>query len=211
MPLGPEQSLGRVLERIDNPWEWAEPRRLIELLQEGPYVRGPLYGLLAAAQLDRWLEERDVPVQTPAGDGTKARSDRTILYKARCHTIRVRSMQTARIRQTGPGTFVGRVRCDGGERRKVMLPNGHRVQTTNCLAGEFTVLATPLHPFTGAWDFAFRLNDTLPRTISKRFAPEDRPHLLKALVPVSWPLVDPWSADLLGLLDNVSAGPRRHS
>jgi hypothetical protein len=65
------------------------------------------------------------------------------------------------------------------------------------------ILATSLQPFTGAWDFAFRLNSTLDRTTHRNYAPEDRQYLLKTLVPITWPLDEPWTTDLLGLLDGT--------
>jgi hypothetical protein len=110
-------------------------------------------------------------------------------------------MQTNSIETDGAEGFKAKIQCDGSDRRRVVLPNGHAVETTNYVADEFMVLATPLHAFTGKWDFAFRLNSTLDRTTSKKYAVEDQQYLLKTLVPITWPLQEPWHSDLFGVLD----------
>lgn len=197
------QSLDEVLNRIKDPHEWTDPEYLIQILKERPSVRGMVYGFLAEVQFAHWLHENGIPLDTHVvdDDHAKTKSDRTIPYRDKRYTIQVKSMQTNSIRETGPGSFKASVQCDGSDKREVTLPNGHKVETTNYVAGEFMVLATPLHPFTGSWDFAFRLNSTLDRTTSKKYAEEDRQYLLKTTVRITWPLQGPWTTDLLALLD----------
>lgn len=161
-----------------------------------------VYGNLAEVQLSRWLVANGVPLtnQLRDDDHAKTKSDRTILHRGRRYTIQVKSMQTSSIKQDAPERFRAGIQCDGSDRRRVTLPNGHEVETTNYVAGEFMVLATPLHPFTEQWEFAFRLNSTLDRTTSTKYAPEDRAYLLKTMVPISWPLEEPWTTELFALL-----------
>jgi len=162
-----------------------------------------VYGFLAEMELAHWLDSAGVPLETHVvdDDHAKTKSDRTIPYKGKRYTIQVKSMQTNSIAETPSGGLKARVQCDGSDRRKVTLPNGHSVLTTNYVAGEFMVLATPIHPFTGNWDFAFRLNSTLDRTPSKKYDEADRQYLLKTTVTITWPLEEPWTRDLFGLLD----------
>lgn len=198
-------SLEWVLRNIRDPHRWTDPEIVLQVLESTPSVRGMVYGNLAEVQLSRWLVHRGVPLdhQLRDDDHAKTKSDRTIFHEGRRYTIQVKSMQTSSIKEDGPTGFRAGIQCDGSDRRQVVLPNGHEVVTTNYVAGEFMVLATPLHPFTGSWDFAFRLNSTLERTTSNKYAPEDRPYLLKTMVPISWPLADPWTMDLFALLSHA--------
>jgi len=196
------QTLDDVLARIKDPHNWADPEYIVQILAETPSVRGMVYGNLAEIQFSHWLVALGVPMgdQVRDDDHAKTKSDRTIVWQGKRYTVQVKSMQTNSIRATGEGTFRAGVQCDGSDRRDVTLPNGHVVNTTNYVAGEFMVLATAMHAFTGEWDFAFRLNSTLDRTTSKKYVEEDRPYLLKTLVNVTWPLEPPWTTDLFGLL-----------
>jgi hypothetical protein len=195
-------SLDWVLQNIKDPHRWTDSEIILEVLENAPSVRGMVYGNLAEVQLSRWLVANGLPLESQLRDDdhAKTKSDRTILHRGRRYTIQVKSMQTNSIKQDSPGRFRAGIQCDGSDRRRVTLPNGHEVETTNYVAGEFMVLATPLHPFTGQWDFAFRLNSTLERTTSTKYAPEDRRYLLKTMVPISWPLEAPWTKELFALL-----------
>lgn len=196
-------SLEKVLTRIKDPHEWTDPEYLIEVLRDRPSVRGMVYGFLAEIQFAHWLDANGIPLgaQVVDDDHAKTKSDRTIPYKGRRYTIQVKSMQTNSIEPTGPGRFKADIQCDGSDKREVTLPNGHRLSTTNLVVGEFMVLATALQPFTGSWDFAFRLNDTLERSPYRGYAEEDRQYLLKTTTSITWPLEEPWTTDLFGLLD----------
>jgi hypothetical protein len=199
-----ERDLDWVLASVRNPLNWTDPELLVELLRDRPSVRGMVYGFLAEVQFAKWLHENGIPEETHVvdDDHAKTKSDRTIPYNAKSYTIQVKSMQTNSIKSPYPGRFTAGIQCDGSDKRRVRLPNGHEYETTNYVAGEFMVLATPLHPFERKWDFAFRLNSTLPRTTSNKYAEEDREFLLKTMVPITWPIEEPWTTDLLGLLDS---------
>lgn len=194
-----------VLDNVRDPENWTDPELLVELLRDRPSVRGMVYGFLAEVKFAEWLEDNGIPQELHVvdDDHAKTKSDRTIPYKGKRYTIQVKSMQTNSIKDDGPGRFKANIQCDGSDKRMVRLPNGHEYETTNYVAGEFMVLATALHPFEQKWDFAFRLNSTLPRTTSKKYAEEDREFLLKTLVPITWPIEEPWTTDLLGLLDGA--------
>ena len=200
--MNAEQTLDSVLANIKDPHRWTDPEIVLQVLEETPSVRGMVYGNLAEVQLARWLEAHGVPLsdQVRDDDHAKTKSDRTILFEGRRYTIQVKSMQTNSIKEDGSGGFKAGIQCDGSDRRRVKLPNGHEVETTNYVAGEFMVLATPLHAFTGEWDFAFRLNSTLDCTTSSRYELEDRQYLLKTMVSIAWPLDAMWTMDLFALL-----------
>lgn len=218
--MGTTLSLDEVLARIKDPHNWADPEYVVQILAEAPSVRGMVYGNLAEIQFSHWLAARGVPLheQIRDDDHAKTKSDRTFPWNGRWYTVQVKSMQTNSIKQNDDGTFKAGIQCDGSDRRDVTLPNGHVVNTTNYVCDEFMILATAVHAFTGEWDFAFRLNSTLDRTTSKKYAPEDQQYLLKTMVPITWPLESPWTLDLFELLsenpdlgelfDESELGPR---
>lgn len=196
-------SLDEVLSRIRDPEEWTDPEVLTEVLRDRASARGLVYGFLAEIEFARWLDRAGIPRASHVvdDDHAKTKSDRTIPYRGKSYTIQVKSMQTNSIKEAEPGAFRAKVQCDASDRREVALPNGEKVATTNYVAGEFMVLATSLQPFTGSWDFAFRLNSTLERSTYAGYGEEIREHLLKTTVPITWPLEAPWTTDLFRLLD----------
>jgi hypothetical protein len=203
--MAKKRPLDQVLGNITDPHRWTDSESVLKILTDTPSVRGMVYGNLAEVKLSRWLARNGVPLrdQTRDDDHARTKSDRTILYKRRRYTIQVKSMQTKSIKEIAPGRFAAQVQCDGSDKRRVILPNGHEIETTCYVAGEFMVLATALHPFTDKWNFAFRLNSTLERSPSTKYSAADREYLLKTLVPITWPVQAPWTTDLFGLLKDT--------
>jgi hypothetical protein len=196
-------SLEKVLSNIKDPHRWADSETILRVLEETPSVRGMVYGNFAEAMFADALVAMGVPVkdQQRDDDHAKTKSDRTFRRVDRAYTVQLKSMQTNSIAQLDDDTFAAKIQCDASDKRPIKLPNGHTVDTTCYQTGEFDVLAVPLQPFLGEWSYAFRLNETLPRTKSTKYAPEDREYLLATLVPIVWPLDDAWTTDLFGLLD----------
>lgn len=105
--------------------------------------------------------------------------------------------------------YTGSVQCDASDRRSVVLPTGRTVEATNLVVGEFDLLAMGLYAFRERWEFGFLLNRDLPRSTSPKYAAEDRQHLLKTLIPVTWPLGPACHPDPFPLLDQLVADRRR--
>lgn len=199
------KSLADVLRNIKDPTRWANRDALIRVLKEVPSVRGMVYGNVAEVEFSDWLVEHGIPddAQVRDDDHAKTKSDRTILYKRHRYTIQLKSMQTNSIKEPEPRRFTAKIQCDASDRRRVQLPTGREIETTCYVAGEFDVLAVPLHPFFGAWEFAFKINSELPRSAHRGYAEEERQYLLKTLVDIDFPLSEQggWTTDLFGLLD----------
>lgn len=202
-------TLEEVLENIKNPRRWADFESLIDVMTEVPSVRGMVYGNVAEVEFARWLVRNGVPdeAQVRDDDHAKTKSDRTIEFEGRRFTIQLKSLQTNSIREPSPGRFTANLQCDASDRRTVRLSTGTEVQTTCYVAGEFDVLCVGLHPFLGQWEFAFRLNSTLPRStrhtkLTKHLTDAELAELLRTLVPFEWPMHEnsPWTRDLFGLL-----------
>jgi hypothetical protein len=196
-------SLEEVLANITDPHRWADTETILRVLEETPSVRGMVYGNFAEAMFADALIRLGVPVadQTRDDDHAKTKSDRTFRRAGRIYTVQLKSMQTGSIKQAADGTYRAKIQCDASDKRPITLPNGHTVSTTCYATGEFNILAVPLQPFLGEWRFAFRTNETLPRTTWRGYAEEDREFLLATLVPITWPLGDEWTMDLFDLLD----------
>ena len=168
-------------------------------------MRGMVYGNFAEAMFAEQLVSLGIPVadQLRDDDHAKTKSDRTFKWVKRTYTVQLKSMQTGSIKELEDGTFTAKIQCDASDKRPITLPNGHTVATTCYKTGEFDVLAVPLQPFLGEWSYAFRLNETLPRTTWRGYKDEDKPFLLATLVPITWPLGSDWTTDLFGLLDET--------
>lgn len=203
------KALEEVLENIKSPRRWADFESLIDVMTEVPSVRGMVYGNVAEVELARWLVRNGVPdeAQVRDDDHAKTKSDRTIELEGRRYTIQLKSLQTNSIREPSPGRFTASIQCDASDRRAVRLSTGTEVQTTCYVAGEFDVLCVGLHPFLGSWEFAFRLNSTLPRStrrtkLTSHLTNAELGELLRTLVPFQWPMPENgcWTRDLFGLL-----------
>lgn len=195
-------SLEEVLRNITDPHRWADSETILRVLKETPSVRGMVYGNFAEAKFADSLVTLGVPVedQSRDDDHAKTKSDRTFRRADRSYTVQLKSIQTNSIRQLDDGTFTAKIQCDASDKRPIELPNGNTIATTCYKVGEFDVLATPLQPFLGEWGYAFRLNETLPRSTWRNYAEDDRQYLLATLVPITWPLGAGWTTDLFTLL-----------
>jgi hypothetical protein len=99
--------------------------------------------------------------------------------------------------------YRGAVQCDASDKRNVPLSDGKSFSTTCLLVGEFDILAAGLFSFRELWDFGFALNRHLPRSRAKNYPPEIQEQLLATLMPVTWPLSQPYVADPFVLLDQL--------
>ncbi len=99
--------------------------------------------------------------------------------------------------------YRGAVQCDASDKRNVTLPNGQTFATTCLLVGEFDILAAGLFSFRDSWDFGFALNSVLPRSRATNYPPEVQELLLSTLMPVTWPLTEPYVTDPFVLLDQL--------
>lgn len=201
--------------RIADPHNWADTEKILKVLADVPSVRGMVYGNLAEVEFREWLAHHHVPSSKLIRDDDHAKTKSDLRFPwvqdgvEREFSVQSKCMQTNSIKEVGAGRYKARVQCDGSDKRKITLPTGEEFETTNYLVGEFDILATALHPFTNAWDFAFRLNHTLPTSGSKRYRDLGiAEYLLMTLVPIEWPLpaFDPekgshWTTNLLEVLE----------
>ena len=101
--------------------------------------------------------------------------------------------------------YKGKFQCDASDRREILLPNGHTVDTTCLAVGEFDIVAVSLYAFGDEWKFAFAKNSDLPHpgARSRNVAEADREYLIKTLIDITWPLQPPFTTDVYALLDSM--------
>jgi hypothetical protein len=208
-----EESLAvqAIKANITEPNRWVNPEHLLEVMRDNPSLRGFTYGYVAENEFVHWLKDREIEAHQhyKPDDHKKTKSDRTLTYKGKAHTIQLKSMQTNSIRDAKEADrkagikFTATVQNDASDSRDVLLPNGHTVHTTCYKAGEYDVLCVSIQPFVGRWDFAFKRNGDLRRTTDPRYAGDDRQYLLATTERITWPLSDGWTTELFSLLGDV--------
>lgn len=169
----------------------------------------------------------------------KKKGDLVITYQGREFRVEVKSLQTHTVEIAEDGTWLrkiksqrgrgvenpnyapvwesirdtaryrGQFQCDASDRRKVRFDDESVVETTNLHVGEFDIVAAGLFAFRHRWDFGFALNADLPRSANPAYTPYQRERLLRSMVPITWPLADPFTDDLYALLDRLIAEPER--
>lgn len=96
--------------------------------------------------------------------------------------------------------YTGSFQCDASDRREIYLDNGEKVNTTLLKVGEFDVIAAGIFSFRNKWEFAFALNEDLPR--SDRYG-ENSSHLIASLVSITLPLASPFESDPFVIFDRI--------
>lgn len=141
-------------------------------------------------------------------DRSANKSDRTITYQGRQYGIQLKSIQTNSIaRNLVTGLLEACVQNDASDRRDVTLGDGRTVNTTCYVRGEYDILAVPLFPFTGTWEFAYKRNEDCAATVSSKYDAYERRFLLATTENISWPLSDEWHTNLLDLLTPDAGSP----
>ena len=183
------------------------PESLVDAIKRAPSLRGMILGYVAELMF-----ERHVPGHYPVilsehieqhddHDRTSNKSDRTITYKGRRYGVQLKSLQTNSIaRDMRSGILCADLQNDASDRRRVTFPDGSSVETTCYKRGEYDILAVPLFPFTGNWEFAYKLNVNCRSCASPRYTDYQQQFLLATTERMSWPLSDDWQTDLMKLL-----------
>src|SRR5882724_155601 len=163
-------TLDEVLLNIKEPLRWIDKEGLVDLVAANPSLRGFLYGYASEEQFARHLEKLGHVIEHfKEDDHKKTKADRTFIFRGRRFTVQLKSLQTNSIKQIRPGVFIATVQNDASDRRRVLLPNSHYIETTCYVVGEYDILGVSLQPFVGDWQFAFKKNKDLKRTKSAKY------------------------------------------
>ena len=178
---------------------------LTHIVDENPSLRGFIFGYVSEYKARSFFYNHKGISQVKKYDDhdRTSKGDISFLYNGREFKIEAKSLQTNSVKRIG-NEWVGKFQCDASDRREILLPNGHKVNTTCLAVGEFDIVAISCYAFGDSWKFAFAKNSDLPHPNerAKMIAPEDREYLIKSLIDISWPLKPPFTTDVYSLLDS---------
>ncbi|MBL8448581.1 MAG: hypothetical protein JNM32_01505 [Dechloromonas sp.] len=202
------EAKGRVTTIIDA----IPPEELVSAIKRAPSLRGMILGYIAEEMFEKHVlnENPDISHVQKHDDHDRSvnKSDRDFRYNGRKYSIQLKSVQTNSIAWLPEDeVLVADVQNDASDRRAITLPNGHKVETTNYAIGDYDILAVPLFPFSGEWEFAYKRNRDCRLTDSKKYSEEDKQYLLPTTEKLHYPLSDGWTTDLPSLLDDSLGEP----
>lgn len=188
-------------------WKLTE-QELSIIIEENPSLRGFALGYVGEYKLRALLlANPHVTALKKPDDHSRVKgnkNDITIEYRGKSFTFEVKSLQTNSIKRDAiEDRLTGNVQVDASDRRPVTLSDGSKLETTCLLCGEFDILAVNLFQFREEWDFAFILNDNLPRSRSKKYTEFQREQLLATSVKVTWPIETPFLLNPFDLMDTL--------
>lgn len=153
-----------------------EPEHLVASIKRAPSLRGMILGYIAEQMFEIHVPDRynlilaEHIAHHDDHDRTANKSDRTITFAGRTYGVQLKSIQTNSItRNLTSGLIEACVQNDASDRRDVVLEDGRTITTTCYLRGEYDILAVPLFPFTGKWDFAYKLNSNCAASTSRKY------------------------------------------
>ena len=200
----------RVMTMIDA----IPPADLVASIKRAPSLRGMILGYIAEEMFEKHVPERYDTIMSEHieyhddHDRTKNKSDRTLTFNGRRYGIQLKSIQTGSIaRHNEHGHLQADVQNDASDRRDVLLGDGSKLNTTCYLRGEYDILAVPLFPFTGTWDYAYKRNEDCRTCTSRKYTEYQASHLLATTEKITWPLTEDWHINILDLLDDKSGSP----
>lgn len=201
-------------ERVTTIIDAIPPEDLVASIKRAPSLRGMILGYIAELMFEKYVP-RTYPVilsddiaHHDDHDRTANKSDRTITFRGRRYGVQLKSIQTNSIgREIATGKLIADVQNDASDRRAVLLSDGSRLETTCYVRDEYDVLAVPLFPLTGEWNFAYKRNKDCRTCTSRKYSEFQATHLLATTERLCWPLGDDWTTNLLDLLDDQIGSP----
>ncbi|MBS2021742.1 MAG: hypothetical protein JST92_04990 [Deltaproteobacteria bacterium] len=192
-------------ERVMSIVDLVPPVELVRAIKLAPSLRGMILGYLAEVFFEKSiasLEGVGNIMKHDDHDRTKNKSDRSFDCSGRRYTVQVKSIQTNSLGyNTQTGSIEADVQNDASDKRAVKIPGSKKSVTTTCyLRDEYDILAVPLFPFTGEWNFAYLRNKDCRSTTSEKYPKDVRPWLLATTERLAYPLEGAWTTDLVGLL-----------
>lgn len=176
------------------------PEDLILAIKQAPSLRGMILGYIAEEMFARHiLKDSEFSNVRKHNDHDREnnKTDRDFIFKGKRIRVQLKSIQTNSICwREDRQCLYAHVQNDGSDKRHVVLPNGETVLTTNYKVGDYDILAVPLFPFTGTWDYAYLLNQDCRKTTSNKYTVEQRHYLLSTTEEFYYPLIAPWFSNI---------------
>jgi hypothetical protein len=189
-------------ENILGRWHLTE-QELTEIIDQNPSMRGLMIGYIAEYKLRKMYFSSKCfsSVHKKDDHDRKHKGDLTVTYKSKEFTIECKSLQTNTVRKTEDG-YEGKYQCDASDRRPIKV-GSETIETTCLLVGEFDIIAVCLFGFIQEWQFAFALNDNLPRSSFRKYSSEVQHRLLASSMPISLPLRAPYIDSPIPLFEHL--------
>ena len=193
-------------ERVTTIIDQISPEDLVKSIKRAPSLRGMMSGYIAEEMFQKYVLEPLADVNTiikhDDHDRKKNKSDRDFTYKGKIYSVQLKSVQTNSIAYDPVHQRLeATVQNDASDSRKIILSSGKEIITTYYARGEYDILAVPLFPFTGSWDFAYMWNVECKASNFKGYNEQDKKELLATTEKIQWPLNDNWSSELVKMLD----------
>lgn len=142
-------------------------------------------------------------------DRSLNKSDLIVTYRNTRIRFQVKSIQSNSLRfntQTGKIEFT--VQNDGSDKREIVLPNGHKVSTTNYVYGDYDILVVPLITVNkdenyDKWEYGFLLNSDCRPCTNRKIPEEDRKFLMSSSEILTYPLSGKWTKDVYKVMNSV--------
>jgi hypothetical protein len=200
------------IARVPNIIDSVSPEDLVSAIKRAPSLRGMILGYIAEEMFEKHildpLEHVGEVRSFDDHDRSQNKADRSFIAHGRRYTVQLKSVQTNSICwRKDIECLMADVQNDGSDRRDVLLQNGNIVNTTNYKIGDYDILAVPLYPFTGTWDFAYKRNRDCRLTVSNKYSDEDRQFLLATTEKLHFPLNSEWHGDLMEICDDTIGTP----
>lgn len=180
---------------------------LVSAIQDNPSLRGMILGYISELMFERHILDVNPRIQEINShddhDRSKNKSDRDFYYGGQLYRTQLKSIQTNSIQyDPSTATLHATVQNDASDSRTVTLPSGNVIKTVCYVEGDYDLLAVPLFPFTGNWDFAYKWNSQCRATTSSKYLPEDKKHLLATTERITYPLNNDWHQSLDDIINN---------
>lgn len=184
------------------------PEDLVSAIKRAPSLRGMILGYIAEEMFHRHvlLASHFSDVRKHDDHNREEnKADRDFLFNGRRVSVQLKSIQTNSICwDTQANCLRAVVQNDGSDKRDVHLPNGETVSTTNYKVGDYDILVVPLFPFTGTWDFAYKLNRDCRKSVSPKYTDAQKKYLLATTEEITFPLGGEWSTDIVSVINRLT-------
>lgn len=191
-------------KRVENIIDEITPQELVTAVKKAPSLRGMIMGYISELKFFSYVQNFNVEGLYRPDDHNREenKADLCFDYKGIRVRVQLKSIQTNSIKRAEEdGKIYATVQNDASDRRTIELPTGETVETTNYKVGDYDVLAVPLYPFCGKWEFAYLLNAECRHTTSRKYTDTQKQYLLATTEKITFPLSPPWTEDLAEILE----------
>ena len=177
------------------------------IIKNNPSLRGIFLGYWAEHKFQKSIEKNKKISNIKKHndhDRENNKADREFLCNGKKITVQLKSIQTNSIKwDKNSKKYLANVQNDASCKRKINLPNGEEICTTNYKIGDYDILAVPLYPFCRKGMFAYKLNKNCRRSTYKKYTKDQQKQLLSTTEKITYPLSKDWTTDIDKIIKEV--------